>query len=108
MCSVYIHACVYCVYTHFYQCSIFKMLATVCETFILSFVLPMVSRCVPADVVPLMRDAIYHGAAKTDLFVQEAYSMFEIPFDAFTFMGPSKKLFLSCVMCLDNCIMVSD
>ena len=74
----------------------------------LSFVLLMVYRCVSADAVPLLRDEMYFGVGNIDGFADSSVTIFEIPFDAFAFMGPSKNLFLSCVMCLHNCAMVSN
>ena len=81
------------------------MLATV---FMLLFILLVVYRCVPADAVPLMRDDIIHGDGVTGYLVLASEKMFVLSFDAFTFMGPSRKLYFSCVMCLNNCEMVSD
>ena len=83
------------------------MYVSLYEIFMLSFVLLMVYRCVSADAVPLMRDDIVHGDGD-NIVVAGADTMLEIPFDAFAFMGSSNKLFLSCVMCLNNCEMVSD
>ena len=68
----------------------------------------MISRCVPADAVALMRRAVYHGDGLTDNGADSSQTLFRVDFDAFAFIGPSKKLFISCALCLNHCEMVCD
>ena len=68
----------------------------------------MVYRCVPADAVALMRRPVYHGVGLAANNAQDSQTLFRIDFDAFTFMGPSRKLYLSCVVCLNHCEMVGN